>query len=66
MLARKCDICGKFHEFNYSEDFNAIKLIDARIDGNLHSAGFFDLCPECAGEIKKLMENRMENKDGKK
>lgn len=57
-LARKCDICGKFHDFynvkkNY-ENPNGFFLVNTNEDDDYFPAPRTDCCPDC---MKSLMEH---------
>lgn len=63
MMAKKCDRCGKLHEFyRGSKDFkgaenaNGILFIDRDTDNKYWSRNAKDLCPECMRELVDWFE----------
>ena len=57
MTAYKCDICGVFYEHKVYIEVNdeaACLCSTLRI---------IDVCPECAGAIQRVIDDRKENKN---
>ena len=65
MLARKCDICGKFYDFygldNCSKP-NGITLVNNDPKGYERNLEHYDCCPECMDEIVKCIVGLGKNK----
>lgn len=63
MMAKKCDRCGKLHEFyrgskefKGAENVNGILFIDRDTDNKYWSRNAKDLCPECMRELVDWFE----------
>lgn len=68
-IAKKCDRCGKFHEyyagnmeFKNSEKANGVKLFDMDLDNTYWSRKSYDLCPDCMRKLEAFIKNEEDNK----
>lgn len=55
MLARKCDVCGKFYihydKIDEYHEANAVMMISRYLDNKCYTGQKYDLCRECMGEF---------------
>ena len=68
--AYKCDICGRFYEFNEgvavsgrNKGFNALELIHFDAEKSLNGSIYlktFDLCTSCCTKVDDLIRNGSE------
>lgn len=64
-LAKKCDRCGKFHEyydgckeFKNSEEANGVILIDRDLNNKYYTRKSYDLCPDCMRKLERFIKNK--------
>lgn len=66
-LARKCDLCGKFHNiYNVKQskyDHNAIRFMNVDERDRFFETKPIDCCPECMHSIKLHIETLAAKKE---
>lgn len=66
-LARKCDLCGKFHDiYNVKQSqtsHNAIRFMNIDKRDKYFETEPIDCCPECMHSIKLHIEKLIEKKE---
>lgn len=62
--AKKCDRCGKFHEyynggreFKNSEKANGVILIDRDLNNKYWPRKSYDFCPDCMRKLEAFIKN---------
>ena len=63
-MAKKCDRCGKLHEyysgnteFKNTERANGVLFIDRDLDREYWSRESYDLCPDCMRKLEAFIKN---------
>ena len=60
MMALRCDNCGRYFDFDKSDDINTIAYGHLYPNGNIDYSVYKDLCPACMAAIMKALEDRKE------
>lgn len=59
MMCGKCDICGKYFDFESGKNVQQIELEDFNIISRYSQTTYkYDICPDCLAAFESFVESR--------